>query len=403
MGFRGPSRGIDTTAFTLPIKLQREQDQDAFSRALQMAELGNRASSIMGQGIERDQERRAGEEAGRARLAMTPGVRQGGAGSRWGMSVADSPALQPRSFRQFGQDYSFDPVAAGEAEGAASGVAQNTEESTRMEALKRIPGLSPRQASRMVYGRTGVMDEADPSVMRTALSEYLRAPSREAAARAIEAGASANTFPDRYFLPEGEAEPRRGSPEYMAMRRAELEQQAEVQTAALERQAPIRADATAAARVPREPWEVRAASTDMAARRREHQASLRTRPRPGQFVDPMTNKLMPEPYREAMEGFRADSTATADALTAAQEQLRAVSGEEPTAPGARHAPAPVSAPAAAPVASGPEGDAEQAAIAQEMQDAIRRIMASSLSVPEKKRRVEAVNARARQLLGGKGR
>lgn len=248
MGFRGPSRGFDRAALTLPLEMRREREQDAFSQALQRAELGNRASQIMGQSLERDQERRAGEEAGRARLAMTPGVRQGGAGSRWGRTVADSPALQPRSFRQFGQDYTFDPAAVGEAEGAARGVAQNTEEATRMEALKRIPGLTPRQASRLVYGRTGVMDEEDPSVLRTALSEYLRTPSREAAARAIEAGASANTFPDRFFLPEGEAEPRRGSPEYMAMRRAELEQQAEVETEALGRQAPIRARASAEAR-----------------------------------------------------------------------------------------------------------------------------------------------------------
>jgi hypothetical protein len=250
MGFRGPNRGIDTAAITAPYRLRREEEETAFENAMRRAEQGNRASQILGQSIERDESRRAGEEAGRARLAMTPGVREGGGGSRWGMTVADSPALRPRSFRQFGRDYSFDPVAAGEQEGAARGVMQNTEESTRMDALKRIPGLSPRMASRMVYGRTGVMDEEDPSVLRTALSEYLRAPSREAAAKAIEAGANANTFPDRFFLPESDQPPRRGTPEYMAMRRAELMQDAEIDTEFLREQAPIRARATAAARPP---------------------------------------------------------------------------------------------------------------------------------------------------------
>jgi hypothetical protein len=255
MPFRGPSRGVDTSTLLAPYNMQRDQEQTLFDRSMAQADLAQRASRSMGDSWNRIQDRNDQQEEGRARMAMTPGVRAGGGASRWGTGVADSPFLQPRTFDRYGQSYSYDPaMAAGEA-GAATGVQQNTEESTRMGALKGIPGITPRMAARMVYGRTGVMDDEDPSVLRSALAEYVRTPSRDAASRAIEAGANLNQFPDRFLgvergptgeLPIRPEAPVRGTPPYYDM----LRQEGNIDTEQLQREAPIRAEATAEYRQP---------------------------------------------------------------------------------------------------------------------------------------------------------
>ena len=135
------------------------------------------------------------------------------------------------------------------------GIQQNTAESTRLKALRGIPGISERMASRMVYGRSGVMDDEDPSVLRSALADYLKTPSREAAARAIEAGANLNQFPDRFLgveqgpngeLPIKQPTPARGTPEYYDM----LREEGDIGTERLQREAPIRARASADNRAP---------------------------------------------------------------------------------------------------------------------------------------------------------
>lgn len=449
MPFRGPSRGIDTSVLLTPYNLQREQEQTAFDRAMQQAEMAQRASRSMGGSWNRIQDDNRANEAGQARLAMTPGVREGGAASRWGMSVADSPALQPRSFNQYGKSYSYDPAMDATAQGEGEAVKQSTAEQTRVAALARVPGISSSMASRMVYGRSGVLDpEGNASEMRQRIAEYIQNPSREAAARAIQAGANLNQFPDRFArvqqdpqggeLPIRPEAPIEGTPEWYDMKR----KLGTIETDQYQREADIRARAAAVSPAV-DRTERRMAENDVNARRREMQTTLRVRPRQSQYQTETRQPDKPA-FDLAMQNFRADSTATAEAVRAAQEHLRALTGEGPleTAPAAgptatqepqKEAPAaatgrpsdaswledwyndrlperaraqyreksaelsesPAAAPASSATAGAPEGNPEEAALALDMQDAVRRIMASRSPDAEKRRLVEAVNARAR--------
>jgi len=248
MGFRGPSRGIDTSALLMPFNLRRQQEQDALDLALQQSNAAIRASSVMGESIDRDQRQQDAIAAGRERLAMDPSIRTGGRPS--GLTVSDSPALQPRTFSRYGQSYTFDPAMGAAAEGEAMALKDTTAQSARIDALKRIPGITPAMASRMVFGRTGLEDiDGEQTALRTALADYVKTPGRDTAARAVQAGASLNQFPDRFLSGEASV-PVRGTPEYMAMRQAELDQEAEAQMRLLEWTLPMRTEASVMSRAP---------------------------------------------------------------------------------------------------------------------------------------------------------
>ena len=250
MPFRGPSGGARIPGVARAFQDERDIQQTAFDRAMSEAQQGARLSSSWAQSVQNMQRQNEDQEEGRARLAMTPGVRQGGRPS--GLTVADSPALQSRSFQRYGQQYTYDPAMEAAAEGQGAAVKESTAESTRVESLSRVPGISRQMASRMVYGRSGVLDpEGDASELRQALAEYVRKPSREAGARAVAAGANLNPFLDR-FLADGEERPVqpdapvRGTPEYYDM----LRREGEMDTEQLTREAPIRERTRAAYRAP---------------------------------------------------------------------------------------------------------------------------------------------------------
>lgn len=209
MAFRGPGSGAGFSGVSRLIDLYRQQELDAFDQDMQRASLSMRAQP--------------------ARISEADG------GSPWiERSVSDAlPMSRTRVLEQ--------AALAGEAEATREGSAQQV----RLAQLQRIPGVTPRMASRMVLGRTGVQDEGDPSELRAALAEYLRRPSRETAAAAVSVGANLNQFPDRFAGDPGYAVPPvRGTPEFEQMLRREGDIQADV----LERTAPIRANATAATR-----------------------------------------------------------------------------------------------------------------------------------------------------------
>lgn len=136
-------------------------------------------------------------DAGRARLAMTPGVVQGGSTATY--EDPHSPLNQSDSthFSQFGEDYSYDPTAAAAVQGRSEATAQNEADKVRYNALMTTAGITPRQAARLVYGRGDILD-TDPTELRTALAQYERDPSRDTAASAITVGASPSQFPDRF-------------------------------------------------------------------------------------------------------------------------------------------------------------------------------------------------------------
>ena len=253
MSFRGPSGGARIPGVARAFAEERDIQQTAFDRAMSEAQQGARLSSSWAQSVQNMQRQNEEQEEGRARLAMTPGVRQGGRPS--GLTVADSPALQSRSFQRYGQSYTYDPAMEAAAEGQGAAVKESTAESTRVESLSRVPGISRQLASRMVYGRSGVLDpEGDASELRQALAEYVRKPSREAGARAVAAGANLNPFLDR-FLADGEERPVQperpveGTPEYYDM----LRKRSDIETEQVRREAPFRASVNAAFRVPPKP------------------------------------------------------------------------------------------------------------------------------------------------------
>ncbi len=256
MAWNGPSRDYARG----PIEdeqTERVARDDAFEQSLKSADLALSAGRDLRAQLDRIDATQTATEAGRARLAMTPGVTTGGSVAT--RSVADSPLMQGASshFTQFGQDYAYDPMAAAETEGAASGTAANAADRTRYEALQRIPGIKQRDAAKIVYGKTGVLDQpdpTDPNDMHTALARYLREPTRENAALAVQVGAQPGQFPSRFApvksapgggeLPEHPLAPIEGTPEYYEM----LQKREDIQTQGVEaRQAAAIAARAAAA------------------------------------------------------------------------------------------------------------------------------------------------------------
>lgn len=184
MPFSGPQRRYQAV---------RPFDPYTFADALDRAEPAQ-PRSYGGGGIrtdllEEDNRHREYDEAAAAELAMTPGVRRG-------MSVGDSPLLH--SFRRGGQDYTYSPQAAGVDEGTIAGTRANTEADVRFRALSQMPGFDEKSAARLVYGRSQMAEEQDAMPVRNAIAEYMRTPTRELAAKAIQLGANLNSFPDRF-------------------------------------------------------------------------------------------------------------------------------------------------------------------------------------------------------------
>ena len=216
MTFRGPSYN-GSFGFERGFELERQARNDAFDQALQTASLQSRAQPMRvtdadngDPWIERDIPRRG--------------------------SVADMPALNRSSL-----------LTAARNQGEAEATRQVSAEQTRLQALRNIPGMSPLMASRIVFGRSGMEDaDVDPVSLRGTIAEYVRNPTREAAARAISAGADLNKFPDRFLAPEGTFGPTRGTPQYEDM----LRREGDIELETLRKAAPIRAEATAAARAP---------------------------------------------------------------------------------------------------------------------------------------------------------
>ncbi len=136
-------------------------------------------------------------EAANARLAMTPGVVRGGTTDTYDDPTSIVPRSAAQHFTSGGDDYSYDPIAAATIQGQSQATAQVEADKLRYKALQNTAGITQRQAARLVYGRGDILD-SDPTEIRTAIAKYTRDPSRELAAEAIQVGAPAGQFPERY-------------------------------------------------------------------------------------------------------------------------------------------------------------------------------------------------------------
>jgi hypothetical protein len=77
MAFRGPSRSYGLGPGG-DYELVRQSQNDEFAHALELASQAQSMGRDFGQSVARDQANQTAMEAGRARLAMTPGIRAGG-------------------------------------------------------------------------------------------------------------------------------------------------------------------------------------------------------------------------------------------------------------------------------------------------------------------------------------
>lgn len=194
--------------------------RDRYSRVLQLAQDAEegRVSPRAGGSSRIDTslvEQGDRDDAERERLAMTPGVREGGSTATIAQSDSPLNVGASRSFERFGDTYSYDPTAAAEEVGSVEATKAAASDRTRYDALQKMPGFSPRQAARLVYGRGDVID-TDES--RKALADYVREPSRDTAATAIERGASPYAVPfTQGFDPTGAERARPGTQAYLDM------------------------------------------------------------------------------------------------------------------------------------------------------------------------------------------
>jgi hypothetical protein len=226
MPFRGPSSGYSTPPEVADYEYGNQQRQQQFADALQAQSQAFSQSRAMRQGLDEDDANRRQVEQTKQTLAMTPGVSSGRVPTMH--SVADSPLMSAgNSFTRDGTSYNFDPIEAGRSEGEAKEAGSVSADKVRYDALLKTPGISPRQAARLVYGKGDILNEPDPNDpndMHAALANYVRQPSREAAAHAIQVGANLNQFPDRFLavqrnrdgseMPERPQAPVEGTPEY---------------------------------------------------------------------------------------------------------------------------------------------------------------------------------------------
>lgn len=180
---------VPLTAWQLDQKRQQQMFEDAIEAAKAQPRVGG-GDLLASQ--DRENALAAQQDQFKAKLAMTPGVN--GPGSPAGYNLLDAPALQPQHFSVGGDDYSFDPANAATATGTASALTEDSHDSTRFQALQQVPGIDARQAARIVYGRSGVLDNPDPMATDAALAEYTRNPNAQTAAAAVAQGAKLNNF-----------------------------------------------------------------------------------------------------------------------------------------------------------------------------------------------------------------
>lgn len=223
MPFSGPDRNY-TGGLTTGAELYQRQKQSEFDQAMEQARMNASVSSQFGENVRAQRQSVAQDEAAQREAAMSAGVTEGMGGGRDSQySVADSPMMRSdsKSFKAGGKDYSYSAVAAGKQKGRAEAEAQNTADTTRFDALRKIPGVGDKGAARMVYGRA--YEEADKNAQSKLLSDYIRNPSREAAAAYVESGGPGAPFPDELFKRQHENElqyrepgPQYGTEEYFA-------------------------------------------------------------------------------------------------------------------------------------------------------------------------------------------
>lgn len=177
-------------------------------------------SSQFAENVRSENQRQDQLQQRRQQAVMTPGVSEGISSGRM-HSVADSPVMRSssRSFKIGDKDYNYDPYAAEQDTALSKAAAEEEANKVRYESLKKIPGIGDRGAARQVYGRA--YDEQDKTEKAAAMAEYVRNPSREAAAKVIEIGGEL-PFPSDLFTKPHENElqhrdqgPAYGTPEYM--------------------------------------------------------------------------------------------------------------------------------------------------------------------------------------------
>lgn len=231
MAFTGPSGNVGSGV------------RDRYQRILQLAQDAEEGRALPRSGgssrvdtslMDRDDER----DRTRQQLAMTPGVRRGGSTATRAQSDSPLNVGSGQRFERFGDTYSYDSTAAAEEIGSTEATKEAAAERTRYEALQKMPGFSPRQAARLVFGRGDVID-TDES--RQALAAYVRQPSRESAATAIESGASPYSVPfTSGFDPSGERA-RPGTQAYVDMQLEKFREESSVREERAKREAELRA------------------------------------------------------------------------------------------------------------------------------------------------------------------
>lgn len=367
MPFSGPGYGFQ--AQQLPefqeLMLRRQDDQTAFDRAMTQAEQTTRQSAATRFIGPRDE-------------GMSP------APARGGRSVADSPLLNRDMM-----------LTAARTAGEADATKQNTEQQSRYNTLKTIPGISPTMAARIVFGRSNVDDADDPSEMRSALARFVDSPSRDTASAAVRAGAALNTFPDR-FLGGAEPAPTRGTPEWFQMREQELSQEFGYDEMA-RRTSDARAGRSAVA------GEFRSARSDLRGREDAFRSTMHQRPTINdvRFRDPITRTPDSTAFADANSRWQSDSTASADAVSQARDYLGLIAA--PAGGGAPERSSGASTTGSAPIPGANEpagGGSEQQVMALETQDAIRKVVQSQLPKAEKDKRIQMINQRFKQWLQG---
>lgn len=296
-----------------------------------------------------------------------------------GMSVANNPLLDPLRSLQ-------DPEDQAEQAGHLQATAQDSADQTRYNAIQGIPGIDARTAARMVYGRSGVLDNPDPDAMHAALSNYIANPTRDTAAAAVRAGASLNQFPDRFLpvksspgggeLPERPAAPVPGTPEYFQMQ----QQLEDMRVAGVKSEIAARAGATAA----NDPFA--AARRDAQQTRLALDEARRDSPRPSKVPDTVMGKdaqgrpaMIPNPAKaQAL----ADSTAyDANTIKPLQRRFQAESGNAPAAAG---------------------GADPATALKTQANQAIQKILSLDISQDDKIARTAEVHRRLNAALLGTG-
>ena len=238
MPFSGPGGDYSAPLRSRYDRVMQLMQDDAARRALPRSGGGGRIDTSL---LERDDER----DRVRQQLAMTPGVRSGGSTATRPQSDSPLNVGSSNSFERFGETYSYDSQAAAEDVGSTEATKEAAAQRTRYAALQKMPGLSPREASRLVYGRG---DQIDTDESRRVLAEFVRQPSRDTAASAVASGVSplslVYTSGANFESAIGARPlaPVPGTAEYRAMKADELAQRAEQEQRMIELRAKLTAE-----------------------------------------------------------------------------------------------------------------------------------------------------------------